>query len=101
MLRKGVLLLCGVGLCFTVSACQRMDEWQPLTEEVGQLPFEKAKFLDAIPMEYGDLIAVTSMADHPTWVQAWFMKPDKSIVVVLINGNTGKMLDHRLTIPRR
>ncbi|HKW50260.1 MAG TPA: hypothetical protein VJQ53_00850 [Candidatus Eisenbacteria bacterium] len=101
MVRRCVLLLCGVGLCFGASACQRMDEWQPLTEEVGQLQFEKAKYLDAIPLEYGDLIGVTSMADHPTWVQAWFVKPDKSIVVVLINGNTGKMLDHRLMIPRR
>jgi len=101
MVRRCVLLLCGVGLCFAVSACQRMEEWQPLTEQVGQLQFEKAKYLDAIPAEYGDLISVTSMADHPTWVQAWFVKPDKSIVVVMINGNTGKMLDHRLTIPRR
>jgi len=78
-----------------------MAEWQPLTEEAGQLPIEKAKFLDAIPAEYGDLIGVTSNADHPSWVQAWFMKPDKSLVVVWINGNTGKMLDHRLVIPRR
>lgn len=78
-----------------------MEEWQPLTEEVGQMPIETAKFLDAIPAEYGDLISVTSMSDHPSWVQAWFMKPDKSMVVVFINGNTGKMLDHRLMIPRK
>jgi len=101
MLRRCVMLLCGVGLCFAVSACQRMDEWQPLTEQEGQLHIEKAKFLDAIPAEYGDLVSVTSMADHPSWVQAWFVRPDKSLVVVWINGNTGKMLDHRLVIPRR
>jgi CelD/BcsL family acetyltransferase involved in cellulose biosynthesis len=101
MLRRFVLLLCGVGLCFAVSACQKLNELQPLTEEAGQLHIEKAKFLDAIPAEYGDLISVTSMANHPSWVQAWFMRPDKSLVVVWINGNTGRILDHHLMIPRR
>ena len=101
MVRRYVLLLCLVGLCFAVSACQRLEEWQPLTEEVGQLPFDKAKFMDAIPADYGDLIGITSNARHPTWVQAWFVRPDKSLVVVWINGKSGKMLDHRLVIPRK
>jgi len=85
-----------------LAACQKMESVQPLTDSgEGKLPIEKAKFLDAIPADFGDLISVTSNAAHPWWVQAWFMRPDKSLVVVWINGRTGKMLDQYLTIPRR
>jgi CelD/BcsL family acetyltransferase involved in cellulose biosynthesis len=102
MVRRFVLLVCGAGLCVSVAACQKMEVVQPrMNPGVGQLPIETAKLLDAIPADFGDLISVTSRADHPTWVQAWFMRPDKSLVVVWINVGTGKMGDKYLTIPRR
>jgi hypothetical protein len=40
--------------------------------------------LQNIPIEYGDLVAVTSMAEYPNWVQLWFQDGDGVIRMVRI-----------------
>jgi hypothetical protein len=101
-MRRIVLLCSCLALCVVLGACQRLDTVRPLENTGrGELPRQTLPFKDAIPADFGDLVAVTSHAEYPTWSQAWFVRADKSIVVVWINSRTGKMLPEALTIPRR
>jgi hypothetical protein len=101
MRRVAILSSC-LALCFLLGACQKLETVRPLEGRGrGDLPKEKLAFLDALPADYGDLIAVTSHADYPIWAQAWFQRADKSIVVVWVNARTGAMLEDVLVIPRR
>jgi CelD/BcsL family acetyltransferase involved in cellulose biosynthesis len=102
MIRRSLLLVCCAASCLVVSSCQRLEDARPLAiNSRGGLPIEHSKYADAIPVEYGDLIGVTSNATYPAWSQAWFMRPDKSIVIVSINSSTGKILDRVVVIARR
>ena len=102
MTRRHVILFCIAFVLVALSACQRLQDARPLQSAgLGDLPTEPMKFLDAVPAEFGDLISVTSRSDYPAWAQAWFMRSDRSIVVLWINSQTGKMIDRALIIPRR
>ena len=102
MLSRILLVLCGAALGLGVVSCAKLADEDPLSVRGhGQIAPAPAKFLDAIPAEYGDLIGVTARPDHPDWTQAWFMRADKSIVVVMIQAGTGRLLDKTLVIPRR
>ena len=101
-MRRIVLLSSCLALCFALGACQRLESVRPFEGlGPGELRKQALPFKDAIPAEYGDLVAVTSHAGYPTWAQAWFVRADKSIVVVWINSRSGQVLPDVLTIPRR
>ncbi len=101
-MKRNVFLLLGLALCLMATACTRLEQARPMDGRgPGELPREQLAYRDAVPAEFGDLIGVTSNADNPTWTQAWFMKADKSIVVVWINARTGYMLSDAVVIPRR
>ncbi|MEK7315779.1 MAG: hypothetical protein AAB011_06330 [Candidatus Eisenbacteria bacterium] len=101
-MRRFVLLTVGLALCLAMTACTRLEVVGPKDGgKPGELPKQKLATRDALPAELGDLVGVTSSADHPNWAQAWFMRPDKSIAVVWINSRTGYMLEDMLIIPRR
>lgn len=101
-MKRVALLMSCLALAFVLSACQRLEVARPLEARGrGDLPRETLPFKDALPAGYGDLVAVTSSADHPTWAQAWFVRTDKSIVIVWVNMRTGAMLPDAVTIPRR
>ncbi|MCP4571706.1 MAG: hypothetical protein GY838_05085 [bacterium] len=55
---------------------------------------------DAIPAEFGDLVAVTTTEIYPDFAQLWFQKEDKSIVTVFLNYKRGTIEKHPLVIPR-
>ena len=101
-MKRYLILALGLVLCLTATACTRLEVARPMDGRGrGELPKQKLTTRDALPADLGDLISVTSSADHPNWAQAWFMRSDKSIVVVWINSRTGYMLDDMLVIPRR
>jgi hypothetical protein len=102
MLARVLLVLCGAMLGLGVVSCAKLEDEDPLAVRgMGQLAAEKARFLNAIPAEYGNLLGVVSRPDHPDWTQAWFMREDKSVVVVWIKAGSGRILDRVLVIPRR
>lgn len=101
-MRRSVVLAVGLALCLSAGACQRLEAVGPKDKgQPGEFPRQKLASRDALPAELGDLVSVTSSADHPNWAQAWFMRPDKSIAVVWINARTGYILDDVMIIPRR
>jgi len=52
--------------------------------------------LSAVPAEYGDLIAVTSLSDYPGWFQLWYQSEDGTVRIVRANPFTRLM--HKETI---
>ena len=102
MLVRILLVLCGAMLGLGAVSCAKLEDEDPLAVRgMGKVASEQAKFDDAIPAEYGDLIGVVSRPDHPDWTQAWFMREDKSVVVLWIKAVSGPILDRVLVIPRR
>ncbi len=82
-----------VALSMGMSACEKME----LPEKT--LSYEEAKTLDAIPLAYGKLVAITSIRANVA--ELWFEKPDKTVVLVRVNWATGTMSSRVLIIPRK
>ncbi len=85
-------------MAFLTASCQRLGSEAVFT---GPLPLEKIAFDNAIPLQYGELIAVTTQAGAPNQFVLWFVKPDKTIVAVSVDGSRGHLATVALAIPRR
>ena len=97
MLKKLLALLYVPALSLGTIACQEIEE-RPAFEAT--LTFEKVKFTDAIPLDYGELLAVTPTR-APHQAALWFERPDKTITVVRVNISVGGVAGDALIIPRR
>ncbi len=67
-----------VALSMVMSSCEKNE--QPAGERM--LSFEEGRMLDAIPLAYGKLVAITS--SRLFVAELWFEKPDKTVVVVRV-----------------
>ena len=56
--------------------------------------------LKDIPLEYGSLISVTTMAEYPGWFQLWFQADDGTINIVRMQFAASMMHRDVRTIPR-
>jgi hypothetical protein len=100
-MKRIVPLALALALALSTGACTRLESARPMDGRGrGEFPKQRLAVRSSLPAEFGDLIGVTSSADHPNWAQAWFMRSDKSIVVVWINARTGYMLEDAIVIPR-
>jgi len=96
MVRKHVIGLCILALCLSTISCKEL-----YPNQTGPLAYEKTKFADAIPQEYGPLISVTLNPQAPSLAALWFQKPDGTITMVLVDTQQGKIGEKALTIPRK
>jgi hypothetical protein len=87
------VLALGVG----ATSCKRLSE--PPPDVRGRIQSAPAPYVDAVPLEYGRLVAVTTGGN--LWAALWFEKTDKTIVVVPVNWPEGKMGDTVGVIPRK
>jgi hypothetical protein len=55
---------------------------------------------ESVPLEYGELVAVTPVAGYDFVQALWFVRPDKSIVSVRVDVSLGR-ITQVMTIPRR
>lgn len=102
MVKPKAPLLIGFLVLVSLVSCQPVQREGALVgDERGQLSVDMNPYPDAIPAEYGDAIGVASVSGNASWTQVWFMKPDKSIVVVWVNASSGKISKQIVTIPRR
>ena len=97
-MKKACLILCLVFLLPLISSCAKMYEEE--TAVPGGLQFTDIDLKGSIPLEYGELVAVTSSDTYPGWAQLWFEKEDKTIVMVAVNFSDGQMRPKLTTIPR-
>jgi hypothetical protein len=95
MLKRFLTGVSIVALSMGMSACEKVE--RPAVDKM--LPFEEARMLDAIPLAYGKLVAITPSREFQAGL--WFEKPDKTVVLVRVNWATGNLLRDVLTIPRK
>ena len=94
MSRKCSLLLLLGGLSVGLTSCEKL----PSTGE-GQ-HFEPVQFREAIPLEYGNLVAVTSHPAYENWFGLSFEKSDKTITLVWVDIAEGR-IGRIASIPRK
>lgn len=83
--------------CLTAMSCVPLEkDPDPST----LLPPAPLKDRLTLPMEFGDLVAVTIDESRPDLAILWFQKPDKSIVIVFMDYNRGQFRERTFTIPR-
>jgi hypothetical protein len=99
MIKKLVYAFCTLVVCLAIVSCKKLESEGPKMS--GPLAFEPAKFADAIPDDYGQLIGVTQNSQSPKWVGLWFQKPDRTITAVFVNIEQGKIYEKSLSIPRK
>jgi hypothetical protein len=97
-LRRHVALLFIIALCLATISCTKLNEGKVPT---GALVYENSRFADAIPQEYGTLIAVNQSPNSPEWMRLWFQKSDGSITVVFIDTQDARLGTKVLKIPRK
>ena len=100
MVRKTIVALFILAVCLVTVSCKKLHE-STKRRPLGPLPIEAPKFLDAIPKEFGPLIAVTDNAKDPTWHGLWFQKADGTIIVVFVDVDQAEIYEKVVTIPRK
>jgi hypothetical protein len=99
-MRRGtalVLICCNLSLYLGVVSCRKITT--PADLAPVQLKTEPLQLQDAVPLDYGTLVGVTS--SYQGSAQLWFEKADKTIVVVSVNLDSRRMSASTLVIPRR
>ena len=83
MARK--FLVCAIMTSFIalLLSCEKLPETQ--TNSEGTIKMEVAQLGDAIPLEWGNIITVSSVGQFPGWVQVWFQDKDGAVYMVPYN----------------
>lgn len=77
-------------------SCQRIDT----TSVTGELTTIQLSDLKAIPLGYGNLVAVTSPSNHPDWAHLWFVDQERTIRMVRVGFADGRLHDKVTVITR-
>jgi hypothetical protein len=99
MRERTLVLLSVLALILGATSCQPLPTKPTLAR--GPLQLEDIQYTDAIPLDYGTLVGVTSLPDYPYTAGLWFEKADKTIVFVKVNVSLGKIEKTALLLPRR
>ncbi len=70
MLRRAAIYFVVIASVLLTFSCARLLE-EP-TPEKGAVAKEATPNVDSIPTQWGNLISVITVAEHPSWVQLWF-----------------------------
>jgi hypothetical protein len=100
-MRRGmslILLCCALLPCVVVMSCKKLPAAAPAA---GMLKVATLQTTDGIPLDFGNVVGVTSSAAFPGWGQLWFESADKTIRVVRVNFETGQLNGQVVAIPRR
>lgn len=95
-MRKSTIIPFVLAASCLIASCQKIQE--PANEAT--LKITTPQFRDAIPVAYGQLVAVTASPDPYVGVM-WFRKPDESFVVVRVNWARGQLGPNITEIPRK
>ena len=88
------LLLTFISISIAFS-CQRIS-----TDEKGELKSVQLSNLKGVPLEYGELISVTTHAAYPGMAQLWFEDDDRIIRMVRIGFDDNKVREQVIVLPR-
>ena len=86
MNKRLTVVLATVLLGLGTMACEKIEQ---RTRPDTTLTYEQVEFADAIPLDYGELVAITPSGSNPNMALMWFEQPDKTVVVVYVNVSRG------------
>ena len=92
--RTGVFIVLGL-LVLLASSCARLPEQPPDTS------FERLPDQNAIPVEWGNLVSVTTPEFSERWIQLWFQDEKGTIRMVTYNLETNRINLKSRMIPRK
>jgi hypothetical protein len=95
--RRPSILALAASLALGSLACEKI---QTPPEHQVTVPPEAIASKDAIPLEYGELVGVTP-GEAVGWARLFFQRPDKSVVVVVVNSDLGIIANNVVDFPRR
>jgi hypothetical protein len=98
-MRRGtilVLMCCILPLCLGVVSCRKIAG----SADSAPLKIEQLKTRDAIPLDYGTLVGVTSNSTSD-FAHLWFERADKTILVVTVDFQGRQLGADAVAIPRR
>ncbi len=96
--RIGIFLIIVI-LIFLSLSCAKID--QPAAPSEGNLVFKALPSPDSIPLEYGNLISVSSAAGFPHWVQLWFQDENGILRMVRYSIYENRLAKNFHLIPRK
>ena len=94
MKRRCVGAVAILTLCTATVSCTKLNQSQ------GPLTRETAKFIDAIPQDYGSLVGLT-YNQQQSWAGLWFQASDGTITMVSVSPDAGKIGEKVMKIPRK
>jgi len=86
-------------LIFLSLSCAKIGE--PVVPGGGDLVFKAMPSLDSIPLEYGNLVSVSSVAGYPYYVQLWFQDENGIIRMVRYGIKENRFAKEFHLIPRK
>lgn len=96
--RIGIFLIIVI-LIFLSLSCAKIE--QPVAPGEGGLVFIALPSPDSIPLEYGNLISVSSVAGYPYWVQLWFQDENGTLRLVPYGIHKNRFAKNFHLIPRK
>lgn len=87
----GVLLV--LALVLLLPACKLPER---SISQAGAAPNEALVAADKIPAAWGNLVAVSSVAEYPDLVQMWFQDDQKNVRMVVFQVPTGQLVNAKL-----
>ena len=97
--KKSLVVLAVVGLTCGGLGCQKLESDQPVVG-ANPLPVQAIGSLGSIPVEYGELVAVTHNPESARFAWLWFEQPDKTIIVVSVDFERRQIQENVTIIPR-
>jgi hypothetical protein len=95
LVRTGICLV-GVVLVLLALSCTRLPD-----AGSGEIASQELPQMDAIPANWGQLIAVSNVTHYPDHVQLWFQDSDGAIRMVPYSVTGGNFVGHYRMIPRK
>lgn len=96
MKSRAIVVVLVVASLVVAAGCRKLDTGTP-----GTIATERAVSDSEIPLEMGNLVAVTTSEQWPGLAQLWFERPDKTITMIAVDMKNLRMSDVVVKIPRR
>ena len=96
--RIGIFLILVI-LIFLSLSCAKIEI--PAAPDEGALVLKALTSPDSMPLEYGNLISVSSVAGYPYWVQLWFQDESGALRMVRYSIRENHFAKNFHLIPRK
>jgi hypothetical protein len=100
MAKKMLLCFVSVSLVVFLVSCTKLPESQA-PQPLAKFGMETLKLGDTLPLEWGNLIAVSNSIQSPEWTRWWFQDKEGNIYIAWYNMKTNKFSEDYRFLKRR